>query len=186
MQDKEIVELFLERNEAAIRETELKYERYLTKIAFNILRDFEDSKESVNDTYLHAWNSIPPQKPVNLSTYLAKITRRVSIDLYRRKNRVKRKTSEYAISLTELEDCVQTEKSVDEEIDIKLLGQAINKFLKTLPEETRNAFIGRYYFLDSMKEVADYCGMSEGKLKSLMYRARCDLKDYLIKEGFSL
>lgn len=186
MQDKEIVELFLERDETAIRETERKYERYLTKIAFNILKDFEDSRESVNDTYLRAWNSIPPQKPLILSAYLAKITRRTAIDIFRRKNRAKRAPSEYALSLEELEDCVQSETSVEEEIDIKLLGQAINEFLKTLPEETRNAFIGRYYFLDSMKEVAAYCGMSEGKLKSLMFRTRNELKEYLIKEGFDL
>lgn len=104
MQDEKIVALYWERNETAIHETEQKYGRYLTKIAYNVLADLEDSKESVNDTYLSAWNSMPPHKPEILSTYLAKITRRISIDIYRKKNRKKRQPSEYALSLEELEE----------------------------------------------------------------------------------
>lgn len=186
MQDEKIVELYWQREESAIKETEQKYGRYLTQIAYNILADMEDSKESVNDTYLGAWNSMPPHKPSILSTYLGKLTRRISIDIFRRKNREKRKASEYVLSLSELEDCISGDLSVEENIDARLLGEAINEFVKSLPTEARNTFIGRYYFLDSLKDVAGYCGMSEAKAKSLLYRTRCSLKAYLEKEGFSV
>ena len=106
MQDEKIVELYWKRDESAVRETQEKYENYLYKIAYNILSDKEDSNESVNDTYLAAWNSMPPHKPNVLSTYLGKLTRRISIDIFRKRNRIKRQVSEYALSLTELQDCI--------------------------------------------------------------------------------
>lgn len=186
MQDDQIVALYWRREQAALKETEDKYGRYLTKIAYNILADLEDSKESVNDTYLHAWNSIPPQKPCVLSTYLAKITRRVSIDMIRRRGRAKRPPSEYVQSLSELSDCVTDGQNVEQEMDVKQLAIAINKFLRGLSAEARNAFIGRYYYLDPLREVARYCGMSESKAKSLLYRTRCNLKDHLQEEGFEI
>lgn len=186
MQDDKIVELYWRKDEAAIKETQEKYDRYLYKIAYNILADREDSKESVNDTYLGAWNSMPPHKPVTLSTYLGKMTRRISIDVFRRKNREKRKDSQYAVSLAELEECISTGDATVETVDAKVLGEALNKFLQGVSEEARHAFIGRYYFMDSMKEVAEYCGMSESKAKSLLYRTRLELKTYLEKEGYVL
>lgn len=186
MQDERIVDLYWKRDEAAIRETQHKYGRYLTKIAYNILSDLEDSKESVNDTYLSAWNSMPPHKPNVLSTYLGKITRRISIDIFRRRNRKKRQASEYALSLSELEECVSNGNITEQMIDVELLAKEINRYLRTLPEEARNTFIGRYYFLDPLKEVAEYCGMSESKAKSMLYRTRCGLKAHLEKEGFDL
>ena len=186
MQDERIVALYWERNEAAIEETKNKYEPYLFKIAHNILADFEDSQESVNDTYLAAWNSMPPHKPSILSTYLAKITRRISIDVFRRKNRTKRKASEYALSLTELEECLPDGNNTEESIEIKLLADAINDFLRNLPKDARNLFIGRYYYLDSLRDSAEYCGMSESRAKSLLFRTRCNLKVYLEKEGFEV
>lgn len=186
MEDEQIVSLYWNRNEAAIRETETKYHCYLTKIAYNILSDYEDSRESVNDTYLAAWNSMPPHRPSVLSTYLAKITRRLSIDVFRRRNREKRKGSEYAISLSELGDCVSGGNTTEETVNCKLLADAIGIYLRLQSEDVRNAFIGRYYFLDPLKEVAAYCGMTESRAKTVLYRARQGLKDYLIKEGFDL
>lgn len=186
MQDEQIVDLYWERNELAIHETERKYGRYLTKIAYNILADLEDSKESVNDTYLSAWNSMPPHKPGILSTYLAKITRRLSIDIYRKKNRKKRQASEYALSLEELADCVSAGNTTEQAMNVQLLAEAINEYLYGISPEARNTFIGRYYFMDSLKEVARYCGMSEAKAKTLLYRTRCGLKLYLEKEGLDL
>ena len=186
MEDEKIVSLYWQRSEDAIRETEEKYDRYLTKIAYNILSNHEDSRESVNDTYLAAWNSMPPHQPSVLSTYLAKITRRLSIDIFRHRNRDKRKGSEYAISLSELGDCVSGGNTTEEIINVKLLADAIGIYLRTLPEEARTLFIGRYYFLDSLKEAAAYCGMTESKAKSLLHRTRLGLKEYLIKEGFDL
>lgn len=186
MQDENIVALYWERNEIAIEETKNKYERYLFKIAHNVLSDFEDSQESVNDTYLAAWNSMPPHKPNVLSTYLGKITRRISIDVFRKKNRTKRRTSEYVLSLTELEDCISSENTPEEDLEVKLLANAINDFLRTLPKDARNLFIARYYFLDSLRDAAQYCGMSESRAKSLLFRTRCNLKIYLEKEGFEI
>ena len=184
MRDDEIVTLYWKRDERAIQETKNEYGRYLFKIANNILADLEDSRESVNDTYLAAWNSIPPQRPSVLSTYLGKLTRRISIDLFRKKNREKRRASEYALSLNELEECIPGGSMPEDEVEVKLLAKSINDFLRMQPEEARNLFVGRYYFLDSLKDVARYCGMSESKAKSILFRTRCSLKTHLEQEGF--
>lgn len=186
MQDEKIVELYWQRDESAIRETQDKYDHYLHKIAYNILTDEEDSRESVNDTYLAAWNSMPPHKPSVLSTYLGKLTRRISIDIFRKRNRIKRQGSEYSLSLTELADCISSEDSPEKDYEIKLLGESINAFLRTLSDDARNVFIGRYYFLDSVKDVANYCGISESKAKTLLFRTRNSLREHLKKEGFEL
>lgn len=185
MDDAAIVSLYWQRNEDAIRETKGKYGAYLGKIAWNILANREDSEESVNDTYLHAWNSMPPQKPEILSTYLGKLTRQLSIDLYRRRNRVKRGGSEYALSLTELEDCVSG-VTTEEEVEVHLLAEALGLYLRGLSPETRTAFLRRYYFMDSLREIAAGQGFTESKVKSMLYRARQGLREYLEKEGFSI
>lgn len=127
---------------------------------------------------------MPPHKPSVLSAYLAKLTRRISIDCFRCRTRDKRLPSEYAISLTELEDCLSGGNTTEEAVNVKLLADAIGIYLRLLPENARTAFIGRYYFLDPLKEVAAYCGMSESKAKSLLYRTRLGLKEYLKKEGY--
>ena len=186
MKDIAIVSLYWERNEDAIHQTQQKYEAYLSKVAFNIISDFEDSKECVNDTYLAAWNSMPTNRPSVLSTYLGKITRQLSIDVFRKKNSIKRYASEYAVSLDELGDSFSDGNTPEQAYDAKLLDDAINRFLRTLPDDARNTFIGRYYFFDSLKDVAGYCGMSEAKAKSLLYRTRQSLKAHLVKEGFDL
>lgn len=186
MQDEEIVALYWQRNESAIQETQTKYNRYLTKIAYNILADLEDSKESVNDTYLAAWNSMPPHKPDRLSTYLGKITRRISIDIFRKRTCTKRQASEYALFLDELGECISAQGTPEQSVEAELLAKTINDFLRTLSEDARNTFIGRYYFLDSLREVVRYCGMSESKAKSMLFRTRSGLRAYLKKEGFDI
>ena len=186
MKDTEIVDLYWERSEVAIQQTQQKYGAYLSKVAYNILSDFEDSKECVNDTYLKAWNSMPTHRPSVLSTYLGKIARQLSIDVFRKKNSTKRYASEYAVSLDELGDSFSDGNSPEQTYDAKLLDEAINRFLRTLPDDARNTFIGRYYFFDSLKDVAAYCSMSETKAKSMLYRTRQSLKAYLVKEGFDL
>ena len=140
----------------------------------------------MKDTYLKAWNSMPTHRPDVLSTYLRKITRQLSIDVFRKKHSAKRYASEYAISLDELGDCFSDGNTPEKALDAKMLGEAINRFLRTLPDDARNTFIGRYYFFDSLKDVAAYCGMSESKAKSMLYRTRQSLKAYLVKEGFDL
>lgn len=186
MEDEQIVNLYWQREESAIRETERKYDRYLSKIAYNILADREDSRESVNDTYLAAWESMPPHRPSVLSAYLAKLTRRISIDRFRYRTRNKRMGSEYAVSLSELGDCVSGGNTTEEIVNVKLLADAIGIYLRLQSEEARTAFIARYYFLDPIREVAATCGISESKCKTLLHRTRVGLKAYLEKEGFCL
>ena len=186
MEDAEIVALYWARNEDAITQTKAKYGAYLNKVANNILADLEDSQECVSDTLLAAWRSMPDNRPKNLRTYLGKITRQVSIDLYRRRNRMKRYASEYAISLEELGDSFTDGRTPEDELNARLLTETVNRFLRTLPDEARTTFIGRYYFFDSVKNVARYCGMSESKCKSMLYRTRQSLKVHLQKEGFDL
>lgn len=186
MDDYKIVELYLNRDERAIEATDEKYRAYLTKIAYNVLANDEDSKESVNDTYLAAWNYIPPQKPSVLRTYLAKLTRRISIDAFRHKNRDKRRESCYAESLCELEGMLTGDNSLNDTVNGHLLTDAIEKFLRALPSYERQVFIGRYYFCDLLSDIAVYCGGSESKIKSTLYRTRNKLKTYLEKEGFYL
>ncbi len=186
MCDEDIVKLYQLRDETALSVTQEVYGSYLYKIAYNILSDRQDSDESVNDTYLAAWNSIPPHLPAVLSTYLGKLARRISIDRFRRKHRQKRIGSEYATSITELEGILSSPQSPEELAEVKLLAEYINRFLQTLPKETRRVFIGRYYFLDPVKDIAAYCGISEGKTKTVLHRTREKLKSFLQKEGFSL
>lgn len=156
MQDERIVELYWLRDQTAIRETEQKYGQYLTTIAHNILNNIEDSRESVNDTYLKAWNTMPPQKPNILKTYLGKIARQLSIDIFRTRNRKKRNVSQYAVSLSELEECIPDSNNVEQQIELQLLGKTINDFLYTLPEQTRHIFVCRYYFCDSVKDISAF------------------------------
>lgn len=184
MEDQKIVALYWERDEKAIEETDRKYGHYLKKIAYHILSDLEDSRECVNDTYLKAWNSIPPRKPEVLSAYLGRITRQVSIDVFRRRTSKKRNGSQYAVSLSELEECVSAGDTTVEHVNVKLLAEAISRFLRALPPEARITFVGRYYFMDSIDEIASYCGMSAAKTKSMLHRTRLGLKAYLEQEGF--
>lgn len=184
MNDEAIVALYWQRSEAAIAETRNKYNAYLTKIAYNILHDYEDSRESVSDTYLSAWNSMPPHRPKVLSTYLAKLTRRISIDCFRKRTREKRGGSEYALSLDELTECIPTGDSTLQEVDLRALARSINRYLRTLPEQQRSVFIGRYFYADSLQEVAAYYRMSIPKTKSMLHRTRQGLKVHLTKEGY--
>lgn len=182
MQDNEIVALFLSRDETAIEEAKTKYSRYLYKIAYNILGDNEDCEECLSDVWLGTWNSIPPQEPSVLQTYLAKITRRQAISILRKKNRDKRRASEYAVSLEELGDCLSDGNTPESEADVRLLSDTVNAWLHTLSKEQQAAFIGRYYFSDPIREIAKYLGMSETAVKSLLYRLRVGLKEHLEKE----
>lgn len=186
MQDEQIVSLYWDRDQRAIAETQTKYGAYLTKIAMNILADRQDSEESVNDTYLAAWNSMPPQKPPVLSVYLSRLTRRISIDIFRRRSARKRIGSQYALSLSELDEAIPGGPTPEEEVETAQLAEVINRFLRTLSAEERNTFLGRYYYMDPLKEVAAYCGMGEAKAKSMLYRTRQKLKTWLEKEGYTV
>ena len=186
MEDQKIVELFFDRSENAISETERKYGRYLSKIAYNILFDSEDSKECVNDTYMKAWNNIPPQKPQVLSSFLAKITRSLAIDIFRKKHAEKRKGSEFALSLSELDECIPDKFSPENIFEQKELSESINRFLSSLSKENRDIFVCRYFYSDSIKDISSFFGTSESKIKSSLFRSRKMLKKHLEKEGFFL
>ena len=176
MQDDRIVELYWNREETAIDATEKKYGAYLMKIAYNILADREDSRECVNDTYLKVWKCIPPHRPDVLSAFLAKIARQTAIDIFHRRTSPKRRGSEYAVSLSELEDCIESGNTVETEVDARSLADAINKFLGELSVLERDAFAGRYYFADSVGDIAVYCNISVPKARVCFTVCAADLK----------
>ena len=184
MDDKGIVRLYFERNERAIDETSRKYGKYCFSIANNILSNREDAEESVNDTYLDAWNSIPPHRPNSLALYLGKITRRISIDLYRRKNAQKRGGGELALVLDELYQCIADETDVEKAFEKLHLSQVINEFVKFLPRNEQKVFICRYWYMDSIQSISRRFGYSESKVKSMLFRTREKLRDALRKEGY--
>lgn len=185
MDDLEIIELYWERNERAIDETNNKYGRLLYNISFNILSNHEDSQECVNDTYIKAWISIPPEKPRSFTAYLGRIARNLSID-YWNKNRAQKRYSGGDILLSELEDCIPSVNTVWAEIESKTLSGIVSDWLNTLPKEDRIVFVRRYWYGDSIKDLAARVGTTPSKLASRMYRLRSDLKDVLEKEEVSL
>ena len=184
MEDSQIVALYLQRNERAIEETASKYGHYCFKIAYNILANREDADESVNDTYMKTWECIPPHQPSLLSAFVGKITRRLSLNRRRDKNRLKRGGGQVALALEELDECIPGGKDVEQELERKELSRAINAFLGTLSEKERDVFVYRYWLLASVQEVSDRFGYSEGKTKTMLFRTREKLKSYLGKEGY--
>jgi len=179
MDDKKIIELFLKRDEKAIEETSQKYGKLCFSVAKGLLSDL-DAFECVNDAYLALWNSIPPQIPVSFSTYLLKITKRLSIDKFRKLSAKKRGEGEAPEILSELNECIgeNTEKIIEQ----KLLLEAINTFLKNLSETERKIFLQRYWYMKSLKEIAEDNAFSESKVKSMLFRIRQKLQKFLIKE----
>ena len=186
MEDRDIVNLFWQRSEDAIRETASKYGGYCKSIAKNILGSNEDAEECVNDTYLNAWNSMPPHRPKILSTYLGKITRHLSFDKFRHKNANKRGGGEIAIVLDELAECVSGTESVENEVSRKLLVEEINSFLNTLPQEKCNIFLCRYWYAIPVSEIAKRFGMTENNVSVTLNRMRKNLKTYLTERGYDL
>ena len=186
MEDEKIVDLYWQRDESAIKETDRKYKVFLFGIARNILINKEDSEECVNDTYLKAWNSMPPNRPNRLAVYLGKITRYTSIDRLRNKMTLKHKLSEYTLVLEELNESDFSNDVIEEQLNVNHLTELIEAFLSQLSNESRNIFIGRYFFMDSIKEIARISSSSESKIKTNLYRTRMDLKEYLLKEGIKL
>ncbi len=183
MDDTQIVTLYWERKEAAINETAAKYGSYCYSIAKNILHNEDDAKESVNDTWLDAWNSMPPHRPSILSTFLGKLTRRISIDKWRHSNAKKRGGGQLPLALTELEECVSDGTSIEDETERKLLSDVLTSFVKDLPEAEQKVFLCRYWYMDSVSSIADRFRFSESKVKSMLFRTREKLRVRLEKEG---
>ena len=186
MNDIDIIKLYFDRSEKAISATAEKYGRYLMCIAENILSSHQDSEECVSDTYLKAWNSIPPAIPHKLRTYLGRITRNNAINRYNMKSAQKRSESAVDAVLGELENCIPSDFSVDCIMDEKLLVELIESFLYSQSSIRRNIFIRRYWYCDSIADIAKAFSVSESKVTSTLYRMRIKLKEKLEKEGVAV
>ena len=186
MEDFEIVELYWDRNENAITQTDRKYGKYCRKIAFSIVNDREDMEECVNDTYLQTWNSLPPQRPERLSTYLGKICRNISINLYEKLTAEKRGGNETDACLDELSELIGGSSEVEEQLDLTVLTDLINKFLRRCEKQARTVFVQRYWYMMSVKEIAKENRMSDSNVKMTLSRTREKLKLYLEEEGYSI
>ena len=186
VEDKKIVDLYWERSEAAISETQKRYGRYCHYIAYNILYSHEDAEECVNDTYIKAWNAMPPHRPERLSTFLGKITRNTALDRYLSDRTKKRGGGQMTVVLEELMQCVPDEKSSGSMADELALKDAINGFLSSLPAQRRIIFMRRYWYMSSIKEIAEEYGLKESNVKVTLLRTRNRFKAYLEKEGIEL
>lgn len=186
MEDRQIVDLYWARSESAITETMSKYGSYCHRIAFNILTDEGDAEECVNDTCLAAWNSMPPHRPALLSTFLGKLTRRLSIDRWRAKRAERRGGGEVALALEELSECIPSGVDVEWEVENAETARMIDAFIRSLPPAERRVFICRYWYLDSVSAICQQFGFSPGKVKSMLYRTRRKLSAYLTEGGVFL
>lgn len=183
MEDDQIIDLYWARSERAIAETENKYGRYCHTIAYNILRNDQDAEECLNDTYIKAWDVMPPQRPNHLAAFLGRITRNLSLDRYRMNRAGKRAPGQLPLVLSELEDCIPAEESVEKIINDMVLTESLERFLYALPRLKRNIFIRRYWYLSSIKEIAQAYGMSESKTTSMLHRLRLQLKTHLREDN---
>lgn len=184
MDDKSIVDLYFARNEDAIVQTSKKYGSYCYSIAYNILTNKEDAEESVSDTYMTAWRTIPPRRPSVLSTFLGKITRHISIDRWRERTAAKRGGGEVSLALEELQDCVAGMYDVEMEYERKEIVRIYVQFLDNLPMTERRVFLCRYWYVDSIESIAAKFGFSQSKVKTMLYRTRKKLRKALWEEGF--
>ena len=182
MEDEKIVELYWERSEAAIAQTQSKYGKYCHYIAYNILYSDEDAEECVNDTYIKAWDTMPPKKPQRLSTYLGKLTRNIALDRYDYYNADKRH-SNTALVLQEVGEVLTAPENAETFSDTQALSDAINSFVDALPRETRIIFVRRYWYMSPIKDISSDYGIPEGTVKSILSRTRKKFKAHLLKEG---
>lgn len=185
MEDKEIIDLYWARAETAIEETSKKYGRYCKTIAFRILDSDEDAEECVNDTYMGAWNAMPPQRPSRLLAFLGKITRNLALDRYDYRS-AKKRGGGFDLVLSELEDCIPSQDNVAQEYEGSETAKTISSFLKGIDPIHRNVFLRRYWFADSIGDISVRFDMSESKVKSMLFRTRNKLKEHLEKEGTTI
>ena len=180
MNDERIIELFFERSEQAIKELDEKYGRTCRKVSYNILNNRQDAEECVNDSYLGAWNAIPPAKPNPLLAFVCKIVRNISLKRYE-KNTAAKRNSYYDVAMEELEDCLASTTTIEEEIAEQELTKIIESFLDSLSKENRVIFLRRYWFSDTYADIAKQVGMSEKNVSVRLTRIRKELREYLIE-----
>jgi RNA polymerase sigma-70 factor (ECF subfamily) len=184
LKDSEIINLYLARSENAINETARQYGAYCHAIAMNILHNREDADECLNDAYLNLWNSIPPEIPREFSTYIGRITRNLSIKRYRARKALKRGGNDTTLLLSELESCIPSDSDVQNEVEMSELARKIDSFLASINQEDKFYFTLRYWYAESISEIAKQFGAGESKVKVSLHRTRKKLKAYLEKEGF--
>lgn len=186
LNDSQIVALFLARDQRAIEEAAAKYGKYCYSIAYSILQNHEDAQEAVSDTYLGAWATIPPHKPVKLNTFLGKIARRAALKRWEKNRTQKRGGGEVELALEELSEYLSDGKTPESAIETKELTHILNEFLQRLPKEERQIFVCRYWYFDSVGNIAKHFGFSQSKVKSMLARTRMKLRATLSKEGITL
>lgn len=182
MEDSQIIELYWQRSENAIVETSNKYGRFVRSIAINILGNFSDAEECENDTYIAVWNAIPPTRPNIFSAFLSKIVRNISINRYEF-NRAKKRNNEYDLILSELEECIASKHSVEDCYAAGEISAFIDEFLGTKKQEIRVIFVRRYWYADSVKDIAARMKITESKVKTVLFRTRNELREYLAEKG---
>ncbi len=186
MDDRDIIDLYWQRSESAISETDKKYGRYCRYIAGNILRSDTEAEECVDDAYMNAWASIPPTRPHSLRTFIGKITRNVALNRYAR-NRAQKRYAGIEATLDEIEELIAAPSGAEESfIDTIALRDALNEFLGTLTRKARVIFVKRYWYLASIKEIADEINTSESSIKVALHRTRGELKQFLEEKGIML
>ena len=186
MEDTRIIELYNARDEDAIRESDQKYGKLCYAIAENILKSRPDSEECVSDTWLRAWNAIPPEQPFSLRAFFSRITRNLAFDRYRTRHSQREGAGDFPLALEELSECIAAPHDTEEEVELRALGKAIEMFLDELPSRERNIFLCRYYYTYSTREIARAFGIRENYLRNLLSRLRKKLAEHLRKEDFHL
>jgi RNA polymerase sigma-70 factor (ECF subfamily) len=184
LSDEEIIALYWDRDEQAISRTDEKYKKFLLSVAFNIVFDDQDCEECLNDTYIDAWNSMPPSKPALLQAFLATIMRRTAIDRYKSRKRQKRIASELTVSLSELEEIIADESDSSAQTDE--LARLLSDFVRSLTDRRMYIFMSRYYFARPIGEIASLLGCSESTVNKEIAAIKRELKEKLMKEGYTL
>lgn len=186
LRDEEIVELYWRRNEQAIQETDIKYKTFLLSLANNIVKDMRDSEECLNDTYIGAWNAMPPARPTLLKSFLAKIMRRIAINRFHANQCQKRIASEYAASLSDFEELITSGESTETELETKELAKAISCFVRSLPNRQMYIFVSRYYIADPISKISGELGCSVSTVKREITAIKNGLQKHLESEGYVL
>jgi len=186
MDDEQIVELYWKRDERALEETDFKYKKYLSLVAYNIVHDTLDCEECLNDTYVGAWNAIPPSKPNVLKAFLTTIMRRIAVNRFHHNLRKSSVSSEMSVSLSELEEFISDDKDVETEIDTAILGKVISDFIRSLSERRRFIFMSRYYVANPIDTIAKDLNVSRSKVNKELASIKNALKEKLEMEGYTL
>ena len=183
MEDREILTLLFARSEQALAALAAKFGHRLQRLAANILPTAQDAEEAVSDTYMAAWNTIPPRRPNFLNAFLGKLTRHISIDRWRKSSAKKRGGGEIILALDELENCVDVHNT-ENTFERKELTRVLDQFLSSLPETERNVFLCRYWYMDPIQAISEYSGFTQSKVASMLHRTRGKLRKRLSEEGY--